>query len=307
MIGHHCYYYCYYYCTFFFILVLHGNVSNCFTPLPPPSREALHVVIATGHSSSSNSNSKHHHCRHRYYSSCTTNLYSSNVSEEEMINNDDKKMSTTTPSLSSSSTTTTKKTKTFKINISYENQNTTITVHPNETILNALERHKQQQQQQQTFTTATATETATTQNNNSNFLSTLTSLPQECRRGNCLTCTARHLPQSNPSSIITIDDGLSPHIKTIIQERGFVPTCSSYVIDDGYNNGGNGNDDGSDTGVFLEIGVCDTVWDSIWGESLNDCRQGEKIRNEAMAKCMRKASEKNVSKWVEKTERMLEK
>ena len=105
-----------------------------------------------------------------------------------------------------------------------------------------------------------------------------------------------HLPQSDQDSVITIDDGLSPFVRDMVDRKGYVQTCSSYVVGDN---------------VWLELGVCHDVWDTIWGTNTNSNGigndfKGERIRNEAMAKCIRKADEKNLARWAEKTERILE-
>ena len=176
--------------------------------------------------------------------------------------------------------------KTYTVNISFESKNTTITVNENESILNALERNK-------ASSLSSPSQSSDDNGKNGNLhLSSLSSLPQECRRGNCLTCAAMHLPQSNQDSVITVDDGLSPFVRDMVDRKGYVQTCSSYVVGDN---------------VSLELGVCHDVWDTIWGTNSNDNEfKGERIRNEAMAKCIRKVDEKNLARWAEKTERILE-
>lgn len=175
--------------------------------------------------------------------------------------------------------------KTYTVNISFENKTTTITVNEKETILSALERNK-----------ASSLSSSKSQNHSDNdngnlYLSSLSSLPQECRRGNCLTCAAIHLPQSDRDSVVTADDGLTPIVRDVVDQKGYVQTCSSYVVGDN---------------VWLELGVCHDVWDTIWGTNCNSNGvDGERIRNEAMAKCIRKADENNLVRWAMKTERTL--
>ena len=194
----------------------------------------------------------------------------------------------------------------YTIHIKHENKIGKLIIHETETILQALERSQNDHRR----------------NNNSNnnhndddtsrmLLSSLPSLPQECRKGNCLTCAAAHLPNSNQDSVITIDDGLSPFVKRKVNKKGYVQTCSSYV---------RGDD------VWLELDVSNDVWNFIWnlGDGNNesslcsdtstrssydendDENNGERIRNEAMAKCIRMADERNFKRWVQKTERMLD-
>ncbi len=196
-----------------------------------------------------------------------------------------------------------KENETFTLHLSHENKISTISIHKSETILHALERHQSQSK--------------------SNKLSSLPTLPHECRKGNCLTCAAKLISQpppqpplsktkqnqnqqesnndypNNKNSIKTVDDGLSPYIKDLITKKGYVQTCCSYVIEDN---------------VWLELDVCHDAWDFIYdhhdGEDGIDSDmiigRGERIRNEARAKCIRLADERNVQRWAEKTMRMLD-
>ena len=119
----------------------------------------------------------------------------------------------------------------------------------------------------------------------------LPSLPHECRRGNCLTCSGKHLDQTTRHHVQMIDDGLSPSMHRNICERGLVLTCSSYVVGDG---------------VHLELGVCDDAWREVYGQSGVDGDDAERIRADAVAKAMRLADENNLNRWALKTERMLD-
>ena len=83
-------------------------------------------------------------------------------------------------------------------------------------------------------------------------------------------------------------DGLSPNISRTIKEKGIVPTCSTFVVGEG---------------VHVELGVCDEVWREIYAD---DDAEGERLRNDAMAKAMRLSDEKNLHRWALKTTKMLE-
>jgi len=188
------------------------------------------------------------------------------------------------------------KKQTYTLQITHENQNATITIEESESILSALERVKTQQHQpNQSYENNNNdndnnNDNVDGQKSSNNFLSSLPALPQDCRKGNCLTCAAVHLPNSNKNSVVTLDDGLAPVVRKAVDEKGYVQTCSSYVVGEG---------------VVLGLGVCHDVWDNVWNCRVND-EVGEQIRFEAMAKTMRLADERNVKKWAKKTERMLD-
>ena len=177
--------------------------------------------------------------------------------------------------------------KSYTVQVTHENKTIKFQIKEDESILQALERSKVHDKL------------------------ALPSLPQECRRGNCLTCSGRlicssttgdssgdddssksHRKRINTMSNVEIrKDGLSPNISRTIQEKGIVPTCSSFVVGEG---------------VHFELGVCDDVWREIYGTDSDDI-EGERIRNDAVAKAMRLADEKNLNRWALKTRRMLEK
>jgi len=147
------------------------------------------------------------------------------------------------------------------LKITHQKMVTTIPIHPSETILQALERSKA----------------------HDNL--SLPSLPHDCRRGNCLTCSARVVP-STASSVKIQNDGLAPSVKKKILENGMIPTCSSYVTGD----------------VDLEIGVADDAWKKIWEDEDN----GVALRREASAKAIRLNDEKHIHLWKRKMEKLLE-
>lgn len=80
-----------------------------------------------------------------------------------------------------------------------EKQYQEITVNPDETILNALER------------------------------SGLSELPSDCRRGNCLTCAAKVEGIAGVQS----DTGLSQSVGNYLSEKSLILTCSTYVLEPG--------------------------------------------------------------------------
>ena len=67
-------------------------------------------------------------------------------------------------------------------------------------------------------------------------------------------------------------------------------TCSSYILGDG---------------VELELDVCDDAWREIYTDRTMHDEEGERIRNEAVAKTIRMANEKNYYKWSKTTEKLL--
>lgn len=161
--------------------------------------------------------------------------------------------------------------KSYTIEVTHQNKSTKLQIYDDETILQALERAKIHDKL------------------------ALPSFPNECRRGNCLTCSGRLKCDSKGDEQQAIKkveirkDGLSPTVSRSIKEKGIVPTCSTFVVGDG---------------VHFELGVCDDVWREVYA---NDDAEGERIRNDAVAKAMRLADEKNLNRWAAKTERMLQK
>jgi ferredoxin len=154
----------------------------------------------------------------------------------------------------------------YTIHVSHQGQSADLKINQNESILSALERSSIHDKL------------------------SLSKLPQECRRGNCLTCSSRHAKNSNINNVELREDGLSPSLVDEIKDRNFVLTCSSYVLGDG---------------VELELDVCDDVWREIHIDRVINDEDGERIRNEAVAKTIRMANEKNYYKWSKKTEKLL--
>ena len=117
----------------------------------------------------------------------------------------------------------------FPVELSHEGSTCEISVFAGETILAALER------------TGVADILA------------IPSVPSDCRRGNCLTCTGVHRKGSATHSVFKKDDGLAPSQSKLVKSNGFVLTCSSFVT---------GN------GVKLELGANSNAWDRIFREEV---------------------------------------
>lgn len=162
---------------------------------------------------------------------------------------------------------TTTTTKTFAVQVSYKNQSTTVHVRENETILAALERHQI-----------------------SNVLSSLPhhTVPSDCRRGNCLTCTGTHTATSNLDSVVT-EDGLSPHMSGWMRDKGFLLTCSSQVIGEG---------------LEVRLGEHSRAWKEMYKDRFeND--QTRFLGWTAMARTKRENDERHVPRWTQETEGVL--
>jgi ferredoxin len=119
----------------------------------------------------------------------------------------------------------------------------------------------------------------------------LPEMPADCRRGNCMTCTAHHGPTSAWNDLERAEDGLSPELSAHVAERGYVLTCSSYLA---------GN------GVVLELGENGSVWLDVFGVRLQD-ESVQAIARAAVAKTIRHHAERNVEEWTEETEVVFQK
>ena len=203
-------------------------------------------------------------------------------------NSDELDDTTRTPITSSSSTTTT--TTSFEVQVMYEGKSCNIMVDTNETILSALERNQV--------------------SNKLGFSSSM--VPSSCRRGNCLTCTAsiiisddslrqqvnvdtsnsqqRQQKQQSSSCVITKEDGLTPNTSKILQEKGYILTCSSHV---------------TGPGLQLRLGENDNVWQELYQTRLeND--HARILGWSAMARTKRKSDERNIPRWKQETESVLQ-
>lgn len=154
------------------------------------------------------------------------------------------------------------KVKFYSVKLTHQSKTIDVQIPSNQTILQALE-----------------------QQNVKDLLS-LPDLPQDCRRGNCLTCSAK----IKSGKVSLQNDGLSPSMAQRIQNDNIVLTCSSVIEQD----------------THLELGVCDDVWREMYGSSVPyEDLEGEQIVQDAVAKAMRVAGEKNFNKWVVTAEKML--
>ena len=151
----------------------------------------------------------------------------------------------------------------------------TIFVRRNESILEALERQT--------------------------ILVPLSHIPHECRRGNCLTCSAKvrssksnnsddktstTTPQHHTNIVANVDNGLSPTISSELAKSDYILTCSSYI---------------TGQGVVLELDQNDKAWDLIYRKRIHNI-DTERLVLEAQAKLLRSVDEDNINKWKVKTE-----
>lgn len=148
------------------------------------------------------------------------------------------------------------------VEVSHEGRTASVFVQPHETILMALERNR-------------------------STLS-MSSLPFDCQRGNCLTCSG--LVKEGSSSIVLGDDGLAPAVGDNLRKKGFVLTCSSYVVGEG---------------AKIELGQNDAAWTETYQTQPESGMPD--MGNAAAAKALRLAAEKDVPKWARDTEKTLKK
>ena len=120
----------------------------------------------------------------------------------------------------------------------------------------------------------------------------VSSFPQDCRRGNCLTCTGR-IKEGTASSanLVRGEDGLAPHVSNDLAKQGYVLTCSSFVVGDG---------------LKLELGQNADVWEETYRKPYESI-DTQKAGIEARAKLLRLVAESDVPKWTKETEETLKK
>ena len=158
----------------------------------------------------------------------------------------------------------------YSVQVSYEGRSCSIDVERDETILTAMER-------------AGAPDTLG-----------VPSLPYDCRKGNCLTCTGRHTPQSNPLSLATTmdtSDGLSPHMSHQVNTAGYVLTCCATVVG---------------PGVQLNLGKNEEAWKMMHQTRLQD-DEATQIHQQSLARVMRLRAEQNIPRWTKVTEKVFKK
>lgn len=149
------------------------------------------------------------------------------------------------------------------LTVSYDGLTTTLPIRADESILSALERSGQ--------------------------LLGLSSLPSDCRQGNCLTCVATHASSSTTENILRDLNGLSPNLARYIKQEGYVLTCSSRVCG---------------SGVSLQLGKCHEVWTDVYQLRLKS-RDVQESAMAAMAKTIRQSNERNIQRWKDETETLL--
>jgi len=166
----------------------------------------------------------------------------------------------------------------YSVQVTYEDRTIGIRVRRGETVLSALERSGVADR----------------------LLLPSGSLPSDCRRGSCLTCSGRHLKGSSKSNVKPVDgssgkdglgrDGLSPSTSRHIDSRGYVLTCSSTVVG---------------PGVRLQLGENESVWGDVQQDRFQD-ESAQILGRTCVARAMRLADEKNFPGWIDQAERMLE-
>lgn len=163
------------------------------------------------------------------------------------------------------------------VEVIYENHKSIIFVPKNESILSALENAK------------------------IGKTLCLSTLPFECRKGNCLTCVGKIIQNSKEtdfslninkklSLVRQEEDGLEPNLSDEIKNSGYVLTCSTYVINDG---------------LTIELGRKDEVWDYVYRDRIINSQQ-EQVRNDASASAITSFNERNLSTFIDKIEKVLQ-
>lgn len=154
----------------------------------------------------------------------------------------------------------------YSVQVSYDGRSCEIGVRPYETLLAAMER-----------------------SGAADRLS-IPALPSDCRRGNCLTCSGRHVQGSEEKSLVRGEDGLSPHMSREVQKAGYLLTCSSFVVG---------------SGLKIQLGENNEVWNAMYQTRIQD-EMAEHIGRVAKARVIRRAAESNVPKWTRQTEKVLD-
>jgi len=161
----------------------------------------------------------------------------------------------------------------YTITVHYENRSCDILVRSDETILIALERN---------------------QISLENLGLPNSSIPSDCRRGNCLTCTGTHASVSSRlasgTAVVCDGDGLSPHMSRTIQEKGYILTCSTRVVGEG---------------LQLNLGENHKVWKDIYQDRLEE-EPTQSAKWAAMARSRRRSDERNKARWEKHMEELLQ-
>lgn len=117
-------------------------------------------------------------------------------------------------------------------------------------------------------------------------------IPNECRRGNCLTCSARLGSSTSEQNNIhaNVNNGLSPTVDTDLTQLGYILTCCSFV---------------TGPGVTLELEQNDDVWDAVYRRRICNT-ESMQLGMEAQARLLRRVDEENVGRWKRRMEKVLE-
>jgi ferredoxin len=155
----------------------------------------------------------------------------------------------------------------YTVTVQYEGTSCDIQVRNSETILDALER------------TGAADTLA------------LPEMPSDCRRGNCMTCSARVKDHQHNNLVVRSDDGLSPEVSQQLKKSGYLLICSSYVQRDG---------------LTLELGQNHGLWDIVYRQRF-ESESARLAARAALARLLRRNAENNIEQWTVEMEAMLEK
>mmetsp|Transcript_6966 Transcript_6966/g.14028 ORF Transcript_6966/g.14028 Transcript_6966/m.14028 type:complete len:356 (+) Transcript_6966:135-1202(+) len=214
----------------------------------------------------------------------------------------------------------------YPLRIHHEGRVATIYVRENEPILQAMER----QSLKPLRTTASPSPSSLA----------LSNVPNDCRRGNCLTCASRIIPPSSnkseddvdgdgkgcqPRIVANVNNGLSPVMASHLQKSNYILTCCSYVTqgkecaDDGDTTKteiGNETPTSNETQRVSEVDPLEEATNDIQPINL-EIDQSHKIWEEfyqnrlnpvgqsgrdARARLLRRVSEENVGRWKKRME-----
>lgn len=154
----------------------------------------------------------------------------------------------------------------YQVTVQYEGKSCDIEVRRSETILEALERA------------------------GAAAVLALPEMPSQCRRGNCMTCSAKFI-DNDQRLVVSSDDGLSPEVSRQVKKCGYVLTCSSYVQGDG---------------LTIELDQNHGLWDIVYRQRFESDSTRTAARA-ALARLLRRNAENNIEKWTLEVEAMLEK
>lgn len=173
----------------------------------------------------------------------------------------------------------------YPVKIQHQGHSATIFVHENEPILQALERQSAFSTNCAPVTVGAEKDSGRDSSDESSALA-LSSIPHECRRGSCLTCSSRIVQSHSQNILANVDSGLSPSVASALTESGFILTCCSYV---------------TGPGVVLELDQNDTVWDMVYRKRPSD-EDSKKAALEGQARLLRRVNEDNVGEWKSRME-----